>query len=182
MLILHSNFRVCAQQRNHAFIESILEGPVVDLQIVFERWLKPSVLHAEAIFDSGADCTLVSYRWLTETYVAQMGSSKRFYPPVPNPVGEIVERACVRMGGTQLVLPRTTRIARQGGVGRPLQFFADMPGYEDIILGRDFLRDNGLMLAIDGHVRDTALVSDLGESKLRTTVRAALGVTQQNRP
>src|SRR5580692_308373 len=115
-------------------------GLVVRVRVRFAEWL-PGELAADAFVDPGADGTMLSHRWALSC--RREVAVKRALIVEPHPLldaeANILETVSVAIGQSGwLDLPSELQLARQGGP-HPEQL-RDMPGYEDILLGRDFLR------------------------------------------
>lgn len=61
-------------------------GLVVPVRIQFERWLGGKLLEADAFIDSGADCTLLSHRWIEACWRAARPDGK-LRRPLIGPLG-----------------------------------------------------------------------------------------------
>ncbi|WP_437526576.1 hypothetical protein WME79_41235 [Sorangium sp. So ce726] len=147
-------------------------GLVVPVRIQFERWLGGKLLEADVFIDSGADCTLLSHRWLEACWRTALPHEKPRLPLV-SPEGWIREKVAISIGGSVLEFPPSPQLAWQvGGAERPQ--FREMPGYEDLLLGRDFLRHYGILLVIDGENFSLLLPDDEDNQRRRDQVRRAL--------
>ncbi len=60
---IHSN-------RRRPVEESSAQGLAVDIELSFEQWLGATPLRAEAFLDPGADCSIISLRWIREQHQA----------------------------------------------------------------------------------------------------------------
>lgn len=123
---------------------SLARGPVFPLKIHFEHWMGGRLLDADAFIDPGADNTILSLRWILE-----QGGNGRWRTPrraVQDPrdldSGLLDEGATVEIGGRELALGAVQRVRV---MSQP-----PMPGFEDILLGRDFLAAHGLLFVLDG--------------------------------
>ncbi|WP_437484666.1 hypothetical protein WME75_45490 [Sorangium sp. So ce1014] len=147
-------------------------GLVVPVRIQFERWLGGKLLEADAFIDSGADCTLLSYRWLETCWRAAFPDVK-LRRPLIDPRGWIREKVSISIGGCVLELPPSPQLAWQiGGASR--SDLREMPGFEDLLLGRDFLRHHGILLVIDREDFSLLLPHDEENRRRRDQVRQAL--------
>lgn len=121
----------------------------------------PGELEADAFVDPGADATMLSHRWALSC--RREAAIKRALIVEPHPLldfeGNILETVSVAIGQSGwLDLPSELQLARQGGP-HPDQL-RDMPGYEDILIGRDFLRLHNLLLVVDGSGEFSLLLPD----------------------
>ncbi len=122
----------------------VAQGPVLRLRLSFERWMGGRPLDAEAFVDPGADDTILSLRWILE----QGGKGSRAKPrialqdPGDPDSGLLDEGAAVEIEGRALALGTTRRVRV---MSQP-----PIPGFEDILLGRDFLAAHGLLFILDG--------------------------------
>ncbi len=153
--------------------ESLAQGLVVDVELTFEEWLAATPLRAEAFIDPGADNSILSYRWIRDQQTAA-GSEEHSKPKIA-PGGYLVERVELGLAGHRLTMGDAERpvwVGRQGEVATALP---DMPGYEDLVLGRDFITQHGLLLLIDGEKRTLSLLvpQDRANRKRRDLVLEA---------
>jgi hypothetical protein len=115
----------------------------VRLFLTFERWLGGRRLEADAFVDPGADETILSLRWVREQ--GGQGSHARPRTTLPDPRAPqhylLDERATVEIAGCSLAL----------GTARPVRVLPQPPmnGFEDMLLGRDFLAAHGLLFVLD---------------------------------
>lgn len=159
LVIQRQPFRVASYHKKihptHAAAE-LSQGLVLDVQLAFEDWLGSVVLQAEAFLDPGADHTMVSRRWIEEQATAHESLE-----PTPwiAPNGQILETAHLSIGGWRVTL---------GGPEEPVWLLeqdygsenpGSLPGYEDLLLGRDFLSQHGLLVVINGNDRDFSVLA-----------------------
>jgi len=163
--------------------ELMFQGPVVRVGVRFEHWLGGAVLEADAILDTGADCTSISLRWIAAV------SGPPWEPfPAHGPDGYVEEAVSIRIGGVDLRLPsglEAPELTPQGPCPPSLQHTAlwslpEREGREDILLGRDFLRINRLMLVVDGQTGAISLLYpiDADNRRRREQVLTALAPCQ----
>ncbi|KYF55053.1 hypothetical protein BE08_36285 [Sorangium cellulosum] len=123
---------------------ALARGPVVRLGLRFERWLGGRRIEADAFVDPGADETILSLRWIQEQ--GGKGSQARPRTTLPDPRERhhylLDEGATVEIAGRTLAL----------GTTRPVRVLPQPPmsGFEDMLLGRDFLAAHGLLFVLDG--------------------------------
>lgn len=140
------------------------KGPLLRVQVRFQQWLEGREVEADAFIDPGADLTVVSVRW-----AALLADRHGPTTDLLMDGGFILEDVLVTIGSQALLVPKTEagpQLWSQPG---------DMGGYEDILLGRDFLTAHGLLLVIDGDRSDFSLLfpGDEENRRLRDQVRAA---------
>ena len=144
-------FRVAGYHRLRApqdASEDLAQGPIVNVEIEFEQWLGGQPLKAEAFLDIGADNTMISSRWIREQ--AERVSISTDTPKI-GPDGLLIEQVHLTIGGLRLPLgdfDRPIVVAEQeaGSSEVPIR----MPGLEDLLLGRDFITQHGLLVVFDG--------------------------------
>lgn len=151
---------------------AVARGPVVRLHVTFARWLGGRRLEADAFVDPGADETILSLRWVQE----QNGKGRHARPRtvLPDPrVPEhclLDEEATVEIAGCALAL----------GTTRPVRVLAQPPmaGFEDMLLGRDFLAAHGLLFILDGQAEEFSLLFPVDEDnqQRRERILTALSV------
>lgn len=151
MVILHrQRFRIARfhyQKHPGDADENLAQGLILNVEVGFEEWLADHSLPAEAFLDPGADSSFISLRWIEEQ--ARATGSKALRPKA-NPNGYLFEAVHLSLGGQRLALGDSEHpvwIARQGDMEGDEP---SMPGYEDLLLGRDFITQHGLMVLIDG--------------------------------
>jgi hypothetical protein len=148
-------------------------GPVLALHIQFERWLGGRPLRAEAFIDPGADCTLLSHRWLETRWKEALPGAK-LRRPVMSPRGYVRENVSMIIAGHRLDFPPSPQLAWQPAGGTQQADLREMSGYEDLLLGRDFLRHHGLLLVVDGGGEFSLLLPDDADNiRRRDAVRRA---------
>ncbi len=122
----------------------LARGPVVRLRVSFERWLGGRPLEADAFIDPGADETILSLRWILEQ--GGKGSQARPRTTLPDPRWRdhylLDEGTNVEIAGCTLAL----------GTTQPVRILPQPPmnGFEDMLLGRDFLAAHRLLFVLDG--------------------------------
>jgi hypothetical protein len=169
MIVLQEQpFRVTSYHKKinpeHAGAE-LSQGLVLDVLLAFEDWLGGDALQAEAFLDPGADHTLISQRWIDE-----QAKQYRSLEPTPwiAPNGRILERVHLSIDKWRVPLGLPEKpiwlLEQDYGPDDP----ASLPGYEDLLLGRDFLSQHGLLVVIDGEGRDfSVLVPGDSENRQR---------------
>ncbi len=122
-------------------------GLVFRVGIRFGEWLDGREVEADAFLDPGADVTVVSARWVASVM-------ERHAPATDLRLdGDFIdEDVTVRIGSRALLVPQTEMGPQLWSQPGP------MAGYEDILLGRDFLLAHRLLLAIDGEEREFSLL------------------------
>jgi hypothetical protein len=149
-------------------------GLVLPARIHFERWLGGQPLEADVFVDPGADATLMSHRWIAARW-SEARPADRFRRPLMSPRGFIRETVSLNIAGRVLDLPPSPQLSWQRTGGAPQPDLREMPGYEDLLLGRDFLRHHGLLLVLDGGTSFSLVLPD-DEDNIRrqNDVRRAL--------
>jgi hypothetical protein len=148
--------------------EVLAQGLVLRVAIVFEQWLDASLLEADAFLDPGADSSLLSQRWIEEQAEAAQSEDRS---PAIDENGAVFEGVHVVISGHRLRLgapdPLWVRAQNKEVETTPL-----MPGLEDLLLGRDFIAHNNLLVVIDGQQRQFSLLAplDLENQKKRAQV------------
>lgn len=169
MVILDGRpFRVAAHHRRMVPEDGdsdLSQGLVLQVSLEFEDWLDGQPLIADAFLDPGADSSMISRRWIAEQSKKEESSSRT---PWADPDGRLLEQVHLSIEGWRVPL---------GDPERPIWLFdqdygpeqtGSMPGYEDLLLGRDFLSQHGLLVVIDGESRSfSVLVVDDAENRLR---------------
>lgn len=155
------------------------QGLVVRVRVRFGQWLGGREVEADAFVDTGADTTVVSWRWAAQLV------DDRDQPAIP--VDEnmnICEDVCVLVGGRALAVPRGPQgpyMASQTDTEAESEQLEEMPGYEDILLGRDFLSEHKLLLVVDADEHCFSLLLPDGASSIgaralvRDTLRSCAG-------
>ncbi len=180
MLVAEESFRIAGYHRRRYPEDETLDiaqGLVVTVKIEFELWLESRPLEAEAFLDPGADCTLISYRWIREQAEAASASATRKEPKM-DPDGVLVEGAHLSIGALRLPLgdlDRPVSVVEQEGE------VPQMSGYEDLLLGRDFMTQHGLFIAIDGEKRRFMVLAPVDEAN-RGTRDEILAMLSRGRP
>jgi hypothetical protein len=122
-------------------------GLVVRVGIRFHRWLDGREVEADAFLDPGADVTVLSLRWVASVAERHAPSTDLLLD------GDFIdEDITVRIAERTLLVPRTEIGPQLWSQPGP------MAGYEDILLGRDFLVAHRLLLVVDGDERDLSLL------------------------
>lgn len=121
---------------------ALARGPVLHLTLRFERWMDGRPLEADAFVDPGADQTILSLRWIQEQGGQGRHQTPRYALQRPGDLdsGLLDEAAAVQIAGQSLALG-TTQVVR---------VMEQPPGFEDILLGRDFLSAHQMLLVLDG--------------------------------
>ncbi|WP_437925383.1 hypothetical protein WMF37_40985 [Sorangium sp. So ce291] len=131
---------------------ALARGPVVRLCLRFERWLGGRRLEADAFVDPGADETILSLRWIQEQ--GGKGGQARPRTTLPDPRERhhylLDEVATAEIGGRALAL----------GTTHPVRILPQPPmsGFEDMLLGRDFLAAHRLLFVLDGEEETFSLL------------------------
>jgi hypothetical protein len=156
-----------AREHPETATSAVARGPVLRLGLTFERWMGGRRLDADAFFDPGADETCLSARWVKE----QGGRGKHAQPrvriPDPELPGILDEGLVVEMAGCSLPFSAgRVRVTPQ----------PPMAGFEDILLGRDFLAAHGLMFILDAEDEEFSILLPVDEDnrRRRSDILAAL--------
>ncbi len=161
MILLHRHaFRIAGYHREQypdEAEESLAQGLVVDVELTFEEWLGATPLHAEAFLDPGADGSILSSRWIREQRRA-LGAADHSQPKLA-PDGSLVERVELSIAGDAFPLGDAERPLWVGNQGEHGAALLDMPGQEDLLIGRDFITQHGLLLLIDGEQSTISLLA-----------------------
>ncbi len=165
------------------------EGLVIEVDVHFEHWLDGRWAKAEAFVDPGADSTIFSLRW-----IGKLASENHLFggsTPALDPYTRIREDIIIKFDNEELRIPRTRhgpKIGRQGAfpegykfVGKQLDNLLTMPGYEDVLLGRDFLVRHQLMLVVDGDNRKFSMLYPI-DAENRKRRKAILGALDPEEP
>lgn len=154
-------------------VDDLAQGPIVTVEIEFEQWLAGRPLAAEAFLDVGADSTTISRRWIREQAEAAKASTDE---PKIAPDGLLIEQAFLTIGGLRFQLgdlDRPVVVAQQDeGDGA----FPRMPGFEDLLLGRDFMTQHDLLVVLDGARRVFSILApvDAANRQRRDRILATL--------
>ncbi|MFS8065096.1 MAG: hypothetical protein ACMG6S_01865 [Byssovorax sp.] len=154
----------------------VARGPVVRLHVTFERWLGGRRIEADAFIDPGADETILSLRWLQEQN--EKGKYARPRTTLPDPrVREhylLDEGATVEIAGCALAL----------GTTRPVRVLAQPPmaGFEDMLLGRDFLAAHGLLFILDGQEEEFSLLFPVDDDNRQRRERILAALSEAPAP
>jgi hypothetical protein len=149
---------------------ALASGPVLRVRLRFERWLGGEGRDADAFIDPGADETILSLRWIEELGGRGRRARPRVSVPDPHLPGHYLleEEVKVEIAGCELAL----------GTTRPVRVLAQppMPGFEDVLLGRDFLAAHRLLLLLDGQDREFSILfpTDAENQRQREGILAAL--------
>lgn len=149
---------------------ALASGPVLRVQLRFERWLGGLGRVADAFIDPGADETILSLRWIQGQGGRGRQARPRVSVPDPRLPGHYLleEGVNVEIAGCELAL----------GTTRPVRVLAQppMPGFEDVLLGRDFLVSHRLLLLLDGQDQAFSILfpADAENQRQRESVLAAL--------
>jgi hypothetical protein len=138
---------------------------VIGVKLRFERWLDGRSLDADAFIDPGADETYLSLRWVGE----QAGRKRNLRPqasrldPYEPARYRLEERSFVVMGGCELEL----------SPAHPVLLMAQPPmaGFEDLLLGRDFLVAHRLLVVLDGAEETISILRPADEDNCRRRER-----------
>lgn len=137
-------------------------GLVITLGVSFEDWRGGKSISADVFLDPGADRTMFSWRWLIEKAKANQDDR-----PEHDLGWRISERVSLVLGGRRLDVPeveKTFGCLRGQGADCP-PWLEDvrwrtcgLPGFEDALIGRDFLVHNRCFLGIDGRRSEFSLL------------------------
>jgi hypothetical protein len=177
MLLLHRHsFSVASYHQkidSQQATEDLAQGLVVPVELVFESWLERQAIQADAFLDPGADNSMISLRWIHEK-ASEAGAPAE--APMMNPAGFILERIELVIGGKRLPLGNTSQRVWVGNQGdHVMDILSEMPGLEDLLLGRDFITQHGLLVMIDGDQRCLSILApvDPQNREKRERIRAA---------
>lgn len=142
-------------------VTRLARGPVIQVKLRFERWLMGKPLDADAFVDPGADETILSLRWILEQGGWGRHSRPRSTTPDPQDPAHCLlrEAAYVQIGGRELAL----------NAGRPVRLMLQPPmaGFEDVLLGRDFLVAHGLLVLLDALEGSLSILDPADEDNQR---------------
>lgn len=95
--------------------------------------------------------------------------------PRIRPFGLIAEKIYLLIGGQRLPLGDSDRPVWVGSQGDEVESLPEMPGYEDLLLGRDFVTQHGLVILIDGEQRMFSILApiDSANRERRAQIREA---------
>lgn len=159
--------RYHAREIPEASQNPIAQGLVVRVRVTFESWFNERYLEADVFIDPGADTTTFSSRWIQ----AQGGTRRRTRPRVSVDLENadqymLEESVSIELGGVSLLVGPNVRILPP----------SVMPGYEDMLVGRDFLSAHRLLLVLDGQENTFSLLlpSDEDNRRRREQIHRAL--------
>lgn len=130
------------------------KGPIIDIHVRFELWRPAERFPAQVFVDPGADCTFFSWRWFAEV----TGCALPGKHPMLGPRWTIVDDVRLEIGNRILNAP-VSAFRKQGDEPKwlnsldpsdPACGLPPLPGYEDGLLGRDFLLHHRSLFLIDG--------------------------------
>lgn len=125
-----------------------IKGPIFRGRVRFARFLGGKDTEAEVFVDPGADFTILSWRWAGLAFGQHRSSTKL----QQHSGGFFDEEVFICIGRRWLKVPRTV-------VGPRMWTQPEkMPGYDDVLLGRDFLDAHGILAVIDGEARQFSLL------------------------
>ncbi len=136
--------------------EALAQGLVLQVEIAFEQWLDGTPLRADAFLDPGADNSFLSRRWIEEQ--AEAAGTEDLTPAIDED-GALFERLHILIAGRRLPLGDPQRPLWVGNQGEVQQRAPQMPGFEDLLLGRDFITQHGLLVVIDGEHRELSILA-----------------------
>ncbi len=172
MILLHKHsFGVAEYYRRmvpHQAEERVTQGLVISVELIFEEWLDGKPRHAEAFLDPGADTSLLSLRWAHDK-AAEVGSP--FLKPKSTATGEVLEAIEIQIGGARLVLGDAAHPLSLADQDERMLSLPVMPGYEDLLLGRDFITQHELLVVIDGREQSLSLLAPIDVENQRTRER-----------
>ncbi len=183
MILLHRHrFGVSSYHRRVRPAEAedgISKGLVISVELRFERWHGGQALQADAFLDPGADETIISSRWVSEQAVA---TGKAGLVPQTEPYGALREGVVVTIAGESLALGDADRLVWIGDQEDPESPVA-MAGLEDMLIGRDFMTQHGLLLVVDGEREMLSLLlpSDDQNRELRDQIVSILDDAAEER-
>lgn len=192
MILLHrERYKVSEYHRKSSETADlgISEGLVVTVDVHFENWLGGRCFPAEVFIDPGADCTIISLRWIEKHALEADRPGDR--TPNIDPCTKIIENTIIRMDEKDLEIPRNIlgpRLGKQGPLPTGHHLTRDqlnnlwsMPGYEDILIGRDFLTRHRIMLLVDGEDRKFSMLYPI-DSDNRRRRKIILGALDPDEP
>jgi len=160
------------------------KGLVVPVRVGFSPWHEGQMFEADAFIDTGCDCTLISWRWLVE----QVGIASEEDAPYFSDGWKIEEDVEVEIAGHRFGIPEGKAALRAQGdftaavdwLGRETWQSPEwrMAGHEDLLLGRDFLIHNRLVLAFSGVTSRFSLLvgGDADNDRRMHVVAEAMGL------
>jgi len=169
ILLREEPFRV-AEARFHSGGGSDAQGLVVRVFVRFGKWAERAELQAEAFIDPGADVTTFRRSWFGRfTAVASQ--------PTPWVSGDPADKR-----GRAVSEPFEFRFGTGPWLEGPVSTIEraddrDFPGHEDILIGRDFLTQNGLLLVIDGATKTYSLLHPGDDANRGTRERIRQAIT-----
>jgi hypothetical protein len=156
-------------------------GPVLRVQVQFEEWQGGRALNADGFLDIGADTSIMSLRWIrrsASTDLSQPTGLRGSSIPKFDKNWKIVENVSFRIGAACLSFSGDEGLdvgwqekegdrklaERINNRSEPPR----MPGREDILIGRDVITRNKLLVLTDGDRKDfSILLPTDAQNKLR---------------
>lgn len=135
-------------------------GLVLEVQLDFQDWLAGERVNAEAFLDPGADYTLISRRWASQQ--AHLAGAPQLAPSC-DPEGRVLEGINISVGGWRAPLGDPERDVWLFDQEYGAEDAGSLPGYEDLLLGRDFISQHGLLVVIDGEGQSFSLLAPIDE-------------------
>ena len=189
MILFHGQrFGVAKYHRKkfpYSASQTTSEGLVVTIDVHFDSWLRGQWVTADAFVDPGADGTVISLRWIDQ--VAEANHLLRGNTPsIDRNMLISSESVIFRFEGQELPLPHGQEGPKIGWQGLPpaegrfseaqIKKIQQMPGYEDILIGRDFLTRHRIMLVVDGEDRKFSMLYpiDYNNKRRRKIILGAL--------
>lgn len=169
MLILSDEpFRVAGYHRlaePEDAVDELAQGPIVPVKIDFEQWLDRRPMAADAFLDIGADHTMISRRWIREQ--AETAPPASPAEPKIGPDGLLIEEVHLTLGQQRFVLGDLDRPVVIADQDPETETSSKMPGLEDLLLGRDFMTQHGLLVVIDGARRTFSILAPIDAANRR---------------
>jgi hypothetical protein len=178
MILLHKHhFGVAEYHRQvapHQARDRISQGLVIPVELIFEEWLSSEPQAAEAFLDPGADTSMLSLRW---AHARAAEANTPFLKPKSTATGAILEEVGLKIGGIRLSLGDPSQPPLLADQDERMLSFPAMPGYEDLLLGRDFITQHELMVVIDGKEESLSLLAplDAENRQVRERILETLG-------
>ncbi len=158
------------------------EGPVAQVQMRFSTEAGEVEHSGQAFVDPGADRSILSLRWLRAIGLAAVcDHNLSILNLLSVAIGDAAFptsdefRPVVRKQGQR----PDSMTAAEGDLWRQARV---MPGKEDLLLGRDFLNANRLLLLVDGVEEEFSLVwaMDKENRRLRRSILAKLDASEED--